>query len=102
MRCEDFPCCGHEAGCCPRYSEGGEQMDMVCTCGARLPVTARYSICQTCLNSGDDGGGFDYFPDDEPDDFDDEGDEYDPENEGDDFGDEYEPHFYEGDFFAEE
>lgn len=52
--CEDFPCCGHEPGCCPRFSESGEQLDMVCTCGARLPVTNRYSICDGCLRMGQD------------------------------------------------
>ena len=48
-RCEDFPCCGHEAGCCPNFNESGEQLDMVCTCGKRLPITNRYSICNQCL-----------------------------------------------------
>ena len=56
MRCEDFPCCGHEAGCCPDYDpETGEQTNMVCTCGAKLPITSRYSICQGCLNRPEDG-----------------------------------------------
>ena len=54
-RCEDYPCCGHEAGCCPRYDEAGKQLDMVCTCGARLPVTSRYSICDACLRGGSQG-----------------------------------------------
>jgi hypothetical protein len=49
-RCEDFPCCGHEAGCCPTFNDAGEQMDMVCVCGTRLPVDRRYSLCDTCLN----------------------------------------------------
>jgi hypothetical protein len=54
-RCEDFPCCGHELGCCPDFdSETGEQLNMVCTCGAKLPVDNRVSICDSCLNSGDD------------------------------------------------
>jgi hypothetical protein len=54
-RCEDFPCCGHELGCCPDYDEEtGEQLNMVCTCGAKLPVTARYSICNSCLRMGSD------------------------------------------------
>ena len=51
--CEDFPACGHEAGCCPRYDESGKQLDMVCTCGVRLPVNARYSLCGACLQAGD-------------------------------------------------
>ena len=48
-RCQDFPCCGHEAGCCPRYDEGGRQLDMVCVCGTRLPIDNPVSICNTCL-----------------------------------------------------
>lgn len=48
--CEDFPCCGHEQGCCPRF-ESGVQMDMVCTCGKRLPVDNPVSICNACLNA---------------------------------------------------
>jgi len=50
MACEDFPCCGHESGCCPRYDSLGQQLEMICLCGARLPVGNRYSICETCLN----------------------------------------------------
>lgn len=52
--CEDFPCCGHEQGCCPTYSESGEQLDMVCVCGARLPATSRYSLCDGCLHACDE------------------------------------------------
>jgi hypothetical protein len=48
-RCEDFPCCGHERGCCPNYDGAGNQLDMVCVCGARLPVTSQFSVCETCL-----------------------------------------------------
>lgn len=51
--CEDFPCCGHEMGCCPTFVNG-VQMDMVCTCGARLPVTNRFSICDGCIQRGID------------------------------------------------
>lgn len=51
-RCEDFPCCGHEQGCCPRF-ENGRQLDMVCTCGARLPVDNPVSVCGTCLGAED-------------------------------------------------
>jgi len=54
MPCEDYPCCGHELGCCPNYDEAGRQLDMVCTCGARLPITRQSSLCDTCLRSGDD------------------------------------------------
>lgn len=65
-RCEDFPCCGHERDCCPSYSDAGEQLDIVCTCGARLPINSRYSICDGCMSYGDRdegtemGGDYDY------------------------------------------
>lgn len=53
-RCEDFPCCGHEPGCCPDYDDAGRQMNMRCTCGAVLPVDNPVSICNACLNMGSD------------------------------------------------
>jgi hypothetical protein len=58
-RCEDFPCCGHENGCCPSFDESGNQTNMICTCGAELPVNNRYSICDSCLRSDDDDEGWD-------------------------------------------
>jgi len=68
MRCEDFPCCGHEAGCCPDFDGAGRQLNMRCTCGAVLPVDARFSICDTCMgvDDGDIMREYDDF-DDEPD-----------------------------------
>ena len=54
VQCEDFPCCGHESGCCPRFDKSGNQLDMVCTCGKRLPVTNVYSICNSCLKAEDE------------------------------------------------
>lgn len=51
-RCEDFPCCGHELGCCPDFDESGRQLNMICTCGAVVPITSRYSICEGCLERG--------------------------------------------------
>lgn len=51
-RCEDFPCCGHESGCCPSYDEDGNQIDMKCTCGASVPLNSRSSLCSTCLRGG--------------------------------------------------
>lgn len=51
-RCEDFPCCGHELGCCPDFDESGRQLNMVCTCGAKVPLTSRYSICEGCMERG--------------------------------------------------
>ena len=67
-RCEDFPCCGHEPGCCPDFDESGRQLNMRCTCGAVLPINSRYSICDSCMRSDDDD--FDDFDRDE--DFDDD------------------------------
>ena len=56
-RCEDFPCCGHELGCCPDFDEEtGRQLNMVCVCGAKLPITARFSICDGCMRDPDDEG----------------------------------------------
>ena len=53
--CEDFPCCGHELGCCPDFDpETGRQLNMKCTCGATVPITSRSSICGPCLRRGDD------------------------------------------------
>ena len=49
-RCEDFPCCGHELGCCPDYSESGKQLNMVCTCGAKVSIYSQFSICDGCMS----------------------------------------------------
>lgn len=54
-RCEDFPCCGHELGCCPDFDESGRQLNMKCTCGATVPLDSRYSICEGCLNQEEEG-----------------------------------------------
>ena len=56
-RCEDFPCCGHESGCCPDFSPSGKQLNMKCTCGATLPLTSRSSICAACLRRGEEDYG---------------------------------------------
>lgn len=84
MACEDYPCCGHELGCCPDFDEDGRQLNMICVCGAKLPVNNRSSLCNGCLygpepddadhdlrlprDDFDEESG--YYPD--PDDFDDE------------------------------
>ena len=48
--CEDFPCCGHEMGCCPDFDPNtGRQLNMKCVCGATVPLSSRSSICQGCL-----------------------------------------------------
>jgi hypothetical protein len=67
--CEEWPCCGHEAGCCPDYDpETGRQLNMKCTCGATVPLTSKVSICQGCLNgpSQDERGYTLYDDDDDP------------------------------------
>lgn len=65
MRCEDFPCCGHELGCCPDFdSETGQQVNMKCTCGATLPINNRYSICGSCMKRlSQEDGDYDYMDD---------------------------------------
>jgi hypothetical protein len=45
----------------------GQQVNMKCTCGAVLPVNNRYSICDACLNSNEDGDYQDDYYDYEPD-----------------------------------
>lgn len=52
-RCEDYPCCGHEAGCCPDYDENGRQLNMKCVCGATVPLGSRSSLCHSCLMADD-------------------------------------------------
>ncbi len=52
-RCEDFPCCGHEAGCCPDYDGSGRQLNMKCVCGATVPLGSPSSLCAACLVSDD-------------------------------------------------
>lgn len=39
--CEDFPCCGHESGCCP---------DFDCNQYVTVELNSRYSICESCMN----------------------------------------------------
>ena len=50
-RCEDFPCCGHDL--CPDYIDG-KQVNMVCICGRKLPLTNPSSHCNACLVDADD------------------------------------------------
>ena len=53
MTCEDYPCCGHEAGGCPTTNANGEQVFPCAFCGAMLPVHNRSALCDTCLRAGD-------------------------------------------------
>jgi hypothetical protein len=79
--CEDFPCCGHEAGCCPDFDSSGQQLNMICVCGTRLPVNNPSSCCDHCLQDLEDPDYSDFpynqpdeeeldsYPDDYPDEF---------------------------------
>lgn len=58
--CEDWPCCGHEQGCCPDYDESGEQQNMKCTCGATVPLGSRSSLCPDCLKRMHREDNFEY------------------------------------------
>lgn len=60
-------------GCCPDFDpETGAQLNMVCVCGAKLPPTSAYSICQGCMTrAAEEDGGEDLSEDDE-DDFEDD------------------------------
>jgi len=49
-QCEDYPCCGHESGCCPDFDESGKQLNMKCVCGASVPLDSPTSLCHGCLN----------------------------------------------------
>ncbi len=61
-RCEDYPCCGHELGCCPDFDENGRQLNMICVCGAKLPIDNPSSICDACMRSEDEEEfGCDYY-----------------------------------------
>jgi len=49
MACEDYPCCGHEAGDCPRITKSGREVyRCVGGCGKELPKGSRSSICAKC------------------------------------------------------
>lgn len=64
-QCEDFPCCGHEMGCCPDFDESGRQVNMKCTCGATVPLGGP-SLCEGCLRDLNDpyGDDRDYYSED--------------------------------------
>lgn len=62
-RCEDFPCCGHDdAPRCPDFDESGQQLNMICVCGAVVPLGGP-SCCASCLRDPDgyDQDRFDDF-----------------------------------------
>jgi len=63
-RCEDFPCCGHELGCCPDFDDAGRQLNMKCVCGATVPLSSPTSLCDGCLRrSFAEEDGYDPYDD---------------------------------------
>jgi hypothetical protein len=70
-------------GCCPDYDpDTGRQLNMICVCGAVLPINNRYSICDSCLrHDPDDPYGYDGGYEPEPE-YDDDGEEYEPDDWG--------------------
>jgi len=48
MACEDYPCCGHESGDCPRIDSKGRNRWTCVECGKTLPLKAQSSICLPC------------------------------------------------------
>lgn len=49
MACEDYPCCGHAPGDCPRIDRKGRERWTCVECGRTLPLTAVSSICNRCM-----------------------------------------------------
>ena len=48
-RCEDFPCCGHKSGACPRIDRQGRERWKCVACGKELSLQATSSICSPCM-----------------------------------------------------
>lgn len=44
MRCEDYPCCGHQPGECPVYNDEGKELCWDCL---EKPII-RYGRCREC------------------------------------------------------
>ena len=47
-RCEDYPCCGHEAGGCPAIDAQGRQRFRCATCATLMSHNARSAVCDSC------------------------------------------------------
>jgi Zn-finger protein len=47
--CEDYPCCGHELGDCPRIDKQGREHWRCVECGIELKLNTTSSICPKCL-----------------------------------------------------
>jgi hypothetical protein len=48
-QCEDYPCCGHSAGDCPRVDSKGRERWKCVECGKELKLSAKSSICDKCM-----------------------------------------------------
>jgi transposase-like protein len=64
-RCEDYPCCGHESGDCPRIDSRGRERWRCVECGKTLSLRASSSICAGCMRRAERrfANGEDMFPD---------------------------------------
>jgi hypothetical protein len=45
MACEDYPCCGHEPGDCPKINSKGQEIWTCVGCGKPLKANASSSYC---------------------------------------------------------
>jgi hypothetical protein len=55
-RCEDYPCCGHEANDCPPFGGSDDILPYPCIeCGEAIPIATRVrgheSYCQKCFSN---------------------------------------------------
>jgi len=51
MACEDYPCCGHEPGDCPRIDSDGNERWRCVGCSCTLPLKSRSSFCEDCIRN---------------------------------------------------
>lgn len=49
MPCEDYPCCGHEPGDCPRIDKDGNERWRCASCSKELPLNSSSSLCKKCI-----------------------------------------------------
>ena len=48
MRCEDYPCCGHESGECPVVDENGAERFRCVKCWDLMPPKQTSAVCRPC------------------------------------------------------
>jgi hypothetical protein len=49
MRCEDYPCCGHDDGACPVRIGGGRILVWRCV-DCHDPVPPGFALCDACTS----------------------------------------------------